>query len=101
MPVWYTSLRRIVVQQHPTENTQRKQVNYKSKRRGKRKHRPKRAGHNPRMKAQTLMTQTLNMNTANALLRLLARLSPLKGQQVREHISFVSTTPPPLDLSAS
>ena len=42
-PVWYTSLCRKVVQQHPTEDTLHKQVNYKPKQQAKRKHGPKRA----------------------------------------------------------
>ena len=68
-----------VIQQHPTEDTLRKQVNYEPKRQAKHNHGPKRAGPNPRTKAHTLMTQSLTVDTANALMQLLPRLSPRRA----------------------
>ena len=80
------------------EDTLRNQVIYKPKEQAKQaehKRRPKRAGPNPETKAHTLMTQSLTVDTTNALLRLLPRLSPPESQQVQEHISSLFNAPPP------
>ena len=85
------------VQQHPIEDTLRKQVHYKPKRQAQHKCGPKRAGPNPGTKAHTVMTQYLTIDTANTFLQLLPRLSP-ENQRVA-YLLAVYRTPPP-NLSA-
>ena len=70
-------------------------MNYNPKQQEKHKRGPKRERPNPKAKAHTLMTQSLTVDTANALLRLLPHLSPPESQRVPECISSLSTMPPP------
>ena len=76
MPVGYTLLRRKAIQQHPTNDTLRTQVNSKPKRQAKHRHGPKRVGLSPEARAHTLTGKALTMATTNALLRLSPHLPP-------------------------
>ena len=56
------------MEQHPTKDTLRIQVNYKPKCRDKHTRGPKRVKQNPAIKAHTLMVAPLIVDTANASL---------------------------------
>ena len=73
-PMWYTPLRRKAIQQHPTADTLRMQVNYKPKRQDKHARGPKRARQTPVFKAHELLKRPITSGAANALLRLLPHL---------------------------
>ena len=95
--VWYTSLRLRVIQQHPTEGTLHKQVNYKPKHEDTHTRGPKQVRQNPATKAHTLMATPLTVDTANALLRLPP--PPRESTGEGAYLLLVSPPPPPGDPS--
>ena len=63
-PMWYMSLRRKAIQQYPTDDTLRTQVNYKPKQWDKHARGPKRASRNLATKAHKLLHGPITINTS-------------------------------------
>ena len=94
-PIWYMSLRRKAIQQHPTDDTVRTQVNYKPKRWDQHAPGPKRKGQSPTLKSNKLAQRPITIDTANRHLRVLCHLPPQERRQLRERILSIGIGPPP------